>query len=178
LQLPRTREWRLTRGMSQRGLAAAAGLGQMTIHRIEDGGSAWPSTASKIAEALSVEVRDLLDTAPLTTEEQKPADLTFRRVEREEQQAKQTVALARIELGDEYNLSPQETTVLNQLVRYEQFPVAIQAIVRPLPTKKGERKVDMDRVYTVLDKMIERDLLSPEQLKSLARSGVSSARAS
>jgi len=65
LKLARTKEWRESLGLTQRGLAAEAGVGEATVARIETGASVTPPTARKIAEALDVAVADLLERRPV-----------------------------------------------------------------------------------------------------------------
>jgi transcriptional regulator with XRE-family HTH domain len=65
LKLARTKEWRESHGLTQRELAAEAGVGEVTVARIETGASVTPSTARKIAEALGVAVADLLERPPV-----------------------------------------------------------------------------------------------------------------
>src|SRR5215211_323374 len=64
MQLARTKEWRESRGLTQRELAADAGVGEVTVARIEAGASVIPPTARKIAEALGISVADLLEHPP------------------------------------------------------------------------------------------------------------------
>ncbi len=63
--LPRTKEWREARGLSQRELAAAAGAAERTVPRVEGGASVTPATARKLAAALGVTVSDLLESPPV-----------------------------------------------------------------------------------------------------------------
>lgn len=65
MKLARTREWRESHGLTQRELAAEAGVGEVTVARIETGASVTPSTARKIAGALGVAVADLLERPPV-----------------------------------------------------------------------------------------------------------------
>jgi len=65
LKLARTKEWRESHGLTQRELAAEAGVGEVTVARIETGASVTPSTARKIAGALGVAVADLLERPPV-----------------------------------------------------------------------------------------------------------------
>jgi transcriptional regulator with XRE-family HTH domain len=65
LKLARTKEWRESHGLTQRELAAEAGVGEVTVARIETGASVTPPTARKIAEALGVAVADLLEQPPV-----------------------------------------------------------------------------------------------------------------
>ena len=65
MKLARTKEWRESHGLTQRGLAAEAGVGEVTVARIETGASVTPPTARKIAEALGVAVVDLLERPPV-----------------------------------------------------------------------------------------------------------------
>jgi transcriptional regulator with XRE-family HTH domain len=65
LKLARTKEWRESHGLTQRELAAEAGVGEATVARIEAGASVTPPTARKIAEALGVAVADLLERPPV-----------------------------------------------------------------------------------------------------------------
>jgi transcriptional regulator with XRE-family HTH domain len=65
MQLARTKEWRESRGFTQRELAAEAGISEVTVARLETGHSGTPSTARKIAQALVVSVADLLERPPV-----------------------------------------------------------------------------------------------------------------
>jgi transcriptional regulator with XRE-family HTH domain len=65
LKLARTKEWREAHGLTQRELAAAAGVGEVTVARVETGASVSPPTARKLAEALDVSVADLLERPPV-----------------------------------------------------------------------------------------------------------------
>jgi transcriptional regulator with XRE-family HTH domain len=65
MQLTRAKEWREARGFTQRGLAAEAGLSEVTVARLETGHSSTPSTARKIADALDISVADLLERPPV-----------------------------------------------------------------------------------------------------------------
>jgi transcriptional regulator with XRE-family HTH domain len=68
VKLPRTKEWRLSRALSQRALAERAGVAELTVIRIENGDSVWPQTAGKIAAGLGLDVRDLQKAPPVSTE--------------------------------------------------------------------------------------------------------------
>jgi len=57
--LPRLREWREKRFLSQRELAERSGLSTTTVLKIEAGRAALPKTARKLAKALSVKNEDL-----------------------------------------------------------------------------------------------------------------------
>jgi transcriptional regulator with XRE-family HTH domain len=65
LKLARTKEWRESHGLTQRELAAEAGVGEVTVARMETGASVTPPTARKIAAALGVSVADLLERPPV-----------------------------------------------------------------------------------------------------------------
>jgi transcriptional regulator with XRE-family HTH domain len=65
LKLARTKEWRESHGLTQRELAAAAGVGEVTVARVETGASVSPPTARKLAEVLDVSVADLLERPPV-----------------------------------------------------------------------------------------------------------------
>jgi transcriptional regulator with XRE-family HTH domain len=81
LKLARTKEWRESHGLTQRELAAEAGVGEVTIARIETGASVTPPTARKVSEALGVSVADLLERPPVPLAEAptEPPDLEQRR---------------------------------------------------------------------------------------------------
>src|SRR5215216_3943469 len=72
MQLARTKEWRESRGFTQRELAAEAGISEVTVARLETGHSSTPSTARKIAAALGVSVADLLERPPVPLVEAPP----------------------------------------------------------------------------------------------------------
>lgn len=63
-KLPHLRAWRDRAIMTQRDLAAASGVNWMTIHRIEHGQDARPSTVRKLAAALGAQPTDLLRPPP------------------------------------------------------------------------------------------------------------------
>ncbi len=65
MQLPRLKEWRESRGLLQKELAAEAGLSEFTITRIEGGDSIRPNTARRVADALGVSVGDLMERPPV-----------------------------------------------------------------------------------------------------------------
>jgi transcriptional regulator with XRE-family HTH domain len=65
LKLARTKEWRESHGLTQRELAAEAGVGEVTVARIEADASVSPPTARKVADALGVSVADLLERPPV-----------------------------------------------------------------------------------------------------------------
>jgi transcriptional regulator with XRE-family HTH domain len=62
LQIPRLRQWREFRGLTQKDLAAAAGVSVRAIAGYEAGAGIRPNTARKLAEALDIEVADFFAT--------------------------------------------------------------------------------------------------------------------
>jgi len=65
MKLARTREWRESRGLTQREVADLAGVSEVTVIRVEMGHDVFPATARKIAGALDVQVADLLGAPPV-----------------------------------------------------------------------------------------------------------------
>ncbi len=65
MKLERLREWRQARGLEQRDVAAEAQISRRTVMRAEQGYSVEVGTARKVAEALGVEVADLLESPPV-----------------------------------------------------------------------------------------------------------------
>ena len=59
LPIPRLREWRNKRALSQEELARRSGISRTTIIKIEAGRGAWPQTVRKLAKALGVKPDDL-----------------------------------------------------------------------------------------------------------------------
>jgi len=57
--VPRLREWRKKRALSQQELADLARLSRHTIMKLEGGRGAWPQTMRKLARALKVSLSDL-----------------------------------------------------------------------------------------------------------------------
>lgn len=55
------RRLRINKGLSARALAKLAGLSSASVWQIETRGSGSPATLKKIADALGVQVTDLLD---------------------------------------------------------------------------------------------------------------------
>jgi transcriptional regulator with XRE-family HTH domain len=60
VQLPRLKEWREFRGLTQPELADRAGLSLRTVFNYEHGGNALPNNARKLAAALGVDIGDLI----------------------------------------------------------------------------------------------------------------------
>ena len=65
MRLERLREWRESRGLTQRELASDAGVGEVTVARVEAGTSVRPNTARKLADVLGVTVADLMERPPV-----------------------------------------------------------------------------------------------------------------
>jgi transcriptional regulator with XRE-family HTH domain len=61
MKVPRLRQQRERRGLTQQELAVAAGLSRRSIAGWELGGGIRPNSARKVAEALGVEITDLLE---------------------------------------------------------------------------------------------------------------------
>ncbi len=59
VQLPRLREQRERRALSQKELSILSGLSRTSIIKLEGGRNAWPSTVRKLAKALRVKPEDL-----------------------------------------------------------------------------------------------------------------------
>lgn len=59
VQLPRLREQRQKRALSQDELARLSGVSRTTIIKLEGGRNAWPSTQRKLAQALRVKPTEL-----------------------------------------------------------------------------------------------------------------------
>lgn len=62
--IPNLRAWRIYRLLSQDQLAKAAGVGEMTIHRLERGDNANELTVYKLAKGLGLSIQQLLTEAP------------------------------------------------------------------------------------------------------------------
>jgi transcriptional regulator with XRE-family HTH domain len=92
LKLARTKEWRESHGLTQRELAAAAGVGEVTVARVETGASVSPPTARKLAEALAVSVADLLERPPVPLAEASETGLTEGEAEEERRVIPQSAA--------------------------------------------------------------------------------------
>jgi transcriptional regulator with XRE-family HTH domain len=65
LTVPYLRHWRLHRLLTQGQLAALSGVSEPTIIRAESGKTVGALTATKLARALSVTVKQLQDEEPL-----------------------------------------------------------------------------------------------------------------
>jgi DNA-binding XRE family transcriptional regulator len=60
VKAPRLREWRLSRGLTQKELSEQAKVSEYTIIRVEKGEKMRPGTARKLAETLGMSVYDLV----------------------------------------------------------------------------------------------------------------------
>jgi len=65
MRLERLREWRESRGLTQRELASEADVGEVTVARAEAGISVRPNTAHKMANVMGVAVADLMERPPV-----------------------------------------------------------------------------------------------------------------
>jgi transcriptional regulator with XRE-family HTH domain len=65
MQLPRLREWREARGLTQLELAKRAKASEYTILRAEHGAEIRPNTARRLAEVMGLSVADLLEEPPV-----------------------------------------------------------------------------------------------------------------
>jgi transcriptional regulator with XRE-family HTH domain len=72
---PRLREWRETRGATQAMLSESSGISEHTISRIEHGAPLRPTTARKLADALGVEIADLMESPPVLLGKAKALDV-------------------------------------------------------------------------------------------------------
>ena len=59
MKVPRLREHRVGRALSQQELAHLAGLSRESIIKLEAGRDAWPQTVRKLAKALRIKPTDL-----------------------------------------------------------------------------------------------------------------------
>jgi transcriptional regulator with XRE-family HTH domain len=73
MRLERLREWRESRGLTQRELASEADVGEVTVARAEAGISVRPNTAHKMANVMGVAVADLMERPPVPLAEAPPA---------------------------------------------------------------------------------------------------------
>jgi transcriptional regulator with XRE-family HTH domain len=66
VKLERLREWRESKGLTQKELAAAAKASEFTVARAESGEVVRPNTARRLAEGMGVSVSDLLESPPVS----------------------------------------------------------------------------------------------------------------
>lgn len=59
VEVPRLREWRTRRALSQDELARLAKVSRSTVIQLEGGRDAWPQTVRKLARALRCKPEDL-----------------------------------------------------------------------------------------------------------------------
>lgn len=72
--IPQLRKWRERQGLTQKELAERAGVSPRAVAGYETGDGTRPNTARKLADALDVDVADLM-------EEESPKEVTSRNVE-------------------------------------------------------------------------------------------------
>lgn len=65
MKLPKSRAWREAKGLTRQELAEAAGLSPQTLAGYESGRDARPNNARKLADALGVEVAELMEESQL-----------------------------------------------------------------------------------------------------------------
>ena len=90
MKLQRLKEWREASGFTQRGLSEASDVSQVTIARLETGGSSSPRTARKFAEALGVSVSDLMEAPPVPLAKAATSSSQARQVQDEVRRAPET----------------------------------------------------------------------------------------
>jgi mRNA interferase RelE/StbE len=64
VKLPSLAYWRVRRGLSQAALAEKAGLSRVNVGNIETGRGTRPATAKRLADALTLEIDDLMRRPP------------------------------------------------------------------------------------------------------------------
>jgi transcriptional regulator with XRE-family HTH domain len=179
----RVREAREDLGMQRTVLARRVGVAENTIYRIETA-KRMPSVEllEKIARELRTEPAEFLrEPAPLDSALSAPVSMGGPSVDLQEarlikkdleasERARETVAHAR----EQFALTNAEAEVLRQYVAGYQDPKPQPFAVVELLPEDGSPGVDHDKIRGVLQQMIERDELDPEQLKAVALSLIAS----
>jgi transcriptional regulator with XRE-family HTH domain len=151
MQLPRLKEWREARGFTQRTLAAEAHTGYVTIYKIEDGNSCTPTTAKKLADALQVDIRDLMEYPPV------PLDIAreWDQYRREMEHASEVVESLK-RSSAKWNLTEQEARILTGKVRRELYPPDKPYVEGYVKAKDGsEAEPDLKKIEEILSKWRE-----------------------
>lgn len=155
MKLPRLRQIRESRGLSQSKLAREARVSRDSISNYETGQrEAWPATAKRLADALGVEITDL-----------RPAE---GEVSGSEMGAPQ---LERRQFA-EYGIEPTDAEIatLNAVLKlYTEMARSGDGGPRTLTIPEGP--VDMERVYLLIDFALMRGILTPQDVAVL-RDGV------
>jgi transcriptional regulator with XRE-family HTH domain len=163
MQLAKAKEWREARGYTQRSLAAESGVSEVTIARLETGHGTTPSTALKLANALNVEVVDLLENPPALAGSGKgrapdtgPTKFTYRFREDFEGVDLEDVHAIGIAMNG------SELIVLNQLLHYHYYPS--EGVRVTMHVKKPGEEVDQQKIKTALARIIA-DTEHPEEME-------------
>lgn len=126
LKLPKSRAWREAKGLTRQELAEAAGLSPQTLAGYESGRDARPNNARKLADALGVEVAELMEESQLPKALAQPSQLGKRAARANDgsnryrgviQQAEVTCAYWESRLDDEAGLSNDEVYSLASFSR-------------------------------------------------------------
>jgi transcriptional regulator with XRE-family HTH domain len=165
MQLAKAKEWREARGHTQRSLAAESGVSEVTIARLETGHGTTPSTALKLANALNVEVVDLLENPPALAGSGKgrapdtgPTKFTYRFREDFEGVDLEDVHAMGVAMNG------SELTVLNQLLHYHYYPPEPGSLMVTAYVKKKGEDVDQEKIKTALARIIA-DTEHPEEME-------------
>jgi transcriptional regulator with XRE-family HTH domain len=172
VRLTRNKEWRESRGFTQKELAAQAGVGEATVARIELGASVLPNTARKLAEAMGVTVVDLMENPPVpkvaappshknTGEERRIFDVVHELVTRQIEEDRQAIARA-----GESELAQGST------VRHENE--ARDRLLQYHPADVAELAVDLMRRVVHMEqelKRIQTGVSQPDATKAIAEAG-------
>jgi len=158
----RLREERLRNGWSQKDLARESKINVDTISGIETGQhEPRPSTLTKLAKALSIEVRDLFAEPALAGKAEAGAEPPAYEYAGGQRITREFLRAQGIEAND------SEILVLNQYFQlHEQPPAELGIIVHV--EKEGE-PVDHERVRGILIVLLAKNLLGKEEVEAASR---------
>jgi len=164
MKLARLKDWRESRGLTQKELAEEAHASEWTVTRAEADEEVRPNTARRLAEVLDVTVADLLERPPVPLAEA-PQETGLRRKAEAAGAAPPRVSRERLEEHFE-DVRPEEVAYLDEVIA-DLWRLA-------LPDEKPvahfvPEEVDTSRVWRFLNFVLTTRMFAPEEVERINR---------
>lgn len=130
VQIPRLREWREARALTQAELAAQANISPRSVAGYEAGGGARPPTVRRLAAALGVDIADLVGEQAHPLDEAPPSQPTFNGLLEEEERRRPRRARHIEEAAKAFNASWAREVERNEFTKedYKQAGEGLSAL--------------------------------------------------